>query len=146
VSNATSASTAVDTVNFGSGIATVTDHLAYWAVASASSTNTNGNLLALTGTLHGEILAFSSSVANTAGALGAAANVSAAANLDQAVFLAESPTANTVTWFQYNGATYVEDSGANPTANGTAGAELVKITGTVDLSHATIGGGHLTFA
>ncbi len=146
VSNATSALTAVDKVNFGSGIATVTDHLAYWAVASASSTNTNGNLLALTGTLHGEILAFSSSVANTAGALGAAANVSAAANLDQAVFLAEAATANTVTWFQYNGATYVEDSGANPTANGTAGAELVKITGTVDLSHATIGGGHLTFA
>ena len=146
VSNASSAATVVDTVNFGSGIATVTDHLAYWAVASASSTNTDGNLLALAGTLHGEILAFSSSIANTPGALGAAANVSAAANLDQAVFLAESAAANTVTWFQFSGATYIEDSEVNPTANGTAGAELVKITGTVDLSHATIGSGHLTFA
>ena len=146
VSNAPSAAAVVDTVNFGSGIATVTDHLAYWAVASASSTNTDGNLLALTGTLHGEILAFSSAVANTAGALGAAANVTAAANLDQAVFLAESAAANTVAWFQFEGNTYIEDSGTNPTANGTAGAELVKITGTVDLSHATIGSGHLTFA
>jgi S-layer protein len=146
VSNATLASTIVDTVNFGSGIATVTDHLAYWAAATATSANTNGNLLALAGTLHGEILAFSSSVANTAGELGAAFDVSAAMNLDQAVFLAQSKTANTVSWFQYSGATYIEDSGTNPTANGTAGAELVKITGTVDLSHATIGSGHLTFA
>ena len=54
--------------------------------------------------------------------------------------------ANTVAWFQFEGNTYIEDSGTNPTANGTAGAELVKITGTVDLSHATIGSGHLTFA
>ncbi len=148
VSNAPSAAMVVDRVNFGSGIATVTDHLAYQAVAGASSSNTDGNLLALAGTLHGEILAFSSAVANTAGALGAAANVTAAANLDQAVFLVEeaAAAANTVAWFQFEGNTYIEDSGTNPTANGTAGAELVKITGTVDLSHATIGGGHLTFA
>ena len=55
VSNAPSPAAVVDTVNFGSGIAIVTDHLAYQAVASASTSNTDGNLLALTGTLHGEI-------------------------------------------------------------------------------------------
>jgi hypothetical protein len=138
------ASTVLDTVNFGSGIATVTDNLAYQATATASSSNTDGNLLGLGGTLHGEILAFSLAVANAPGALGAAANVSAAQNLDQAVFLAELAPANTVTWFQYKGNTYIEDSGLTPSS--TAGAELVKITGTVDLSHATIGSGHLTFA
>jgi S-layer protein len=146
VTNTGVAATVLDTVNFGSGIATVTDNLAYQAIASASSANTDGNLLALGGALHGEILAFSSAVANPASALGAAANVSAAANLDQAVFLAESPAANTVTWFQYKGATYIEDSGLTPTS--TAGAEVVQITGMVDLSHTTISGGgaHLTFA
>jgi S-layer protein len=146
VTSTGAAATVVDTVNFGSGIATVTDNLAYDAVASATSSNANGNLLALGGTLHAEILAFSAAVVNTAGALGLATNVSAAGTFDQAVFIAESATANTVTWFHYGTATYIEDSGTNPTANGTAGAELVKIVGTVDLSHATIGGGHLTFA
>jgi S-layer protein len=143
VSNTTAASTVVDTVNFGAGVATVTDNLAYFAPASATSNNTNGNLLTLNAAPHGEILAFSSLIANT-GALGSATSVSLATNFDQAVHFAESPTANTVTWFQYNGNTYIEDSGATPTS--TAGAEVVKITGTVDLSHATIASGHLTFA
>jgi hypothetical protein len=144
VTGAGAASTIVDTVNFGAGIATVTDLLAYDAVASTTSSNLNGNLLALTGALHAEILAFSAGVVNAAGALGAATSVASAQTFDQAVFLAESATANTVTWFQYGGATYIEDSGATPTS--TAGADLVKITGTVDLSHATIANGHLTFA
>ncbi len=138
VSNASLATTFNDIVNFGSGIAAVTDNLAY----SATSTTT-GNLLELTGTLHAEILAFSSGIANTPGALGAATAVTAT-TLSQAVSLAESATANTVTWFQYNGNTYIENSGSTPTS--TAGAEVVQITGTVDLSHATIASGHLTFA
>ena len=83
VSNASSAATFVDTVNFGSGIATVTDNLAY----SATSTTT-GNLLELTGTLHGEILAFSTAIANTTSTLGAATSVTAT-TLSQAVSLAE---------------------------------------------------------
>ncbi|MGA8169378.1 MAG: DUF4214 domain-containing protein [Methylocystis sp.] len=139
------ASTVLDTVNFGSGIATVTDEIAYDVVASTTSHNTNGNLLALTGTLHAETLGFSASIANPAGALGAAANVSAAQTFDQAVFLAEQGVAaNTVVWFQYGGATYIEDTGATPTT--TADAEVVKLVGAVDLSHATIANGHLTFA
>ena len=144
VTNAASAAGVVDTVNFGAGIATVTDNLTYQAVATTTSANTNGNLLALNGAPHGEILAFSSGVANAAGALGAATSVSLAQTFDQAVHYAELATANTVTWFQYGGNTYIEDSGSTPTS--TAGAEVVKITGTVDLSHATIASGHLTFA
>jgi S-layer protein len=147
MANATSAATVVDTVNFGSGIATVTDNLTYQAVASATSANTNGNLLALTGALHGEILAFAHPIANPAGALGAlsSATILAAQTFDQAVFLAESTTANTVTWFVYANNTYIEDSGANPATTQTA--EVVKIAGIVDLSHATItASGQLTFA
>ena len=124
----------------------MSDNLAYFAVATTTSANTNGNLLALNGALHAEILAFSNPIANAAGALGGATSVASAQTFDQAVHYAESATANTVTWFQYGGNTYIEDSGANPGANGTAGAEVVKITGTVDLSHATIASGHLTFA
>ncbi len=142
VNNATSAAAVVDTVNFGSGIATVTDNLAYFATATSTTT---GNLLELTGTLHAEILAFSTPIANTTSALGAATAVTAT-TLNQAVSLAESATANTVTWFKYGGNTYIEDSGTNPGVNGTAGAEVVQITGTVDLSHATIASGHLIFA
>ena len=72
VSNASSATTFNDTVNFGSGIATVTDSLVF----SATSTTT-GNLLDLTGTLHGEILGFSANIANTTGTLGTATTVTA---------------------------------------------------------------------
>jgi hypothetical protein len=145
VTNAPSATGVVDTVNFGSGIATVTDNLTYQVVATTTSAATNGNLLALNSAPHGEILVFSSGVANAAGALGAAANVSVAQTFDQAVHYAESATANTVTWFQYGGNTYIEDSGATPSS--TAGAEVVKITGIVDLTQATIASnGHITFA
>ena len=105
VSNASLATTFNDTVNFGSGIATVTDSLVF----SATSTTT-GNLLDLTGTLHGEILGFSAGIANTTSTLGAATTVTAT-NLSQAVSSAESHTANTVTWFQYGGNTYIENSG-----------------------------------
>jgi hypothetical protein len=138
VFNATSAAPFFDTVNFGSGIATVNDYLAY---------NTTGNLLALNGAPHGDILVFTNPIANPAGALGApsiSSILSSAQNLDQAVHAAQSPTANTVTWFQYGGNTYIEDSGSTPTS--TVGAEVVKITGIVDLSNATFAGGHLTFA
>ncbi len=136
VANATSSSTFVDTVYFGSGIATVTDNLLY----SATSTIT-GNVLELTGTLHGEILAFSNPIVNTT--LGSMTTVTAT-TLSQAVSLAEASTANTVTWFQYGGNTYIENSGSTPTS--TAGAEVVQITGTVDLSHATIANHQITFA
>ncbi len=138
VSNASLATTFNDTVNFGSGIATVNDSLVF----SATSTTT-GNLLDLTGTLHGEILGFSAGIANTTSTLGAATTVTAT-NLSQAVSSAESHTANTVTWFQYGGNTYIENSGSTPTS--TATAEVVQITGTVDLSGTTIAHGHLTFA
>ncbi len=141
VSNASLATTFNDIVNFGSGIATVTDSLVF----SATSTTT-GNLLDLTGTLHAEMLAFSAPIVNTTATLGAATAVTAT-SLSQAVSQAESGTANTVTWFQYGQNTYIEDSGTNPSANGTAGAEIVQITGTgVDLSVTTIAHGHLIFA
>ena len=126
VNNATSAATFNDTVNFGSGIATVTDNLLY----SATSTTT-GNLLELTGTLHGEILAFSNPIVNTT--LGSITTVTAT-SLSQAVSQAESAVANvanTVTWFQYANNTYIENSGATPIS--TASAEVVEITGLVHL-------------
>ena len=136
-----------DAVTFGSGSATVTDNLTYQAVASATSANTNGNVLTLNGSLHGETLSFGNVVAGT-GTLGTATSVAAAQTFDQAVFAAAGTGAGAVTWFQYGGNTYIETVAA---AGTTTSADLVKIAGAVDLSHTAItagvaGVGHLTFA
>jgi hypothetical protein len=130
------------TVTFGNtGVATVTDLLHYNA-------NTAADYLTLGGHLSGNTLAFAAPVAFASGTttLGAATTLPSGSTgsltFAQLVSGAESHTANTVTWFQFGGSTYVVDSGA---ATGTttpattlAGAELVKIAGTVDLSHATL--------
>jgi hypothetical protein len=134
-----------DSVTLGSGAATVVDGLKYIAVASGASTNTDGNLLSLHGTLTANLLKFSTG-STASGALGAAADVSAAGNLDQAVFLADSGTANAISWFQYGGNTYVEHAGA---AAGTADDKVVELTGVIDLSAATVttgANGSLLFA
>jgi S-layer protein len=134
-----------DSVTFGTGVGTVVDGLKYVAPASLVSANANGNLLILGGTLHGNLLKLGT-IANISGTLGAATNVAAAANLDQAVFIGESASANTVTWFQFGGNTYVEYSGA---AAGTADDKVVQLTGVVDLTTATIttgASGSLQFA
>jgi S-layer protein len=143
ISDAGGPQTVVDTVNFGSGIAKVTDNLSYGAAAGANTSNANGNILVLGGALHGEILAFAA-IANAAGPLGAAVSVSGASNFDQAVHYGEAATINTVTWFQYGGNTYIENSGL--TAGSAITAEVVKITGLIDLSHATGAATGVTFA
>lgn len=141
----------VSTVTFGSGTATVADYLAYNVTATPTSSATNGDLLVLNGSLTGNSVTFGTapgysdtvSFSGTTGtALGTATSVSTAQTFDQAVYHALSATANTVTWFQYGGNTYVEDSGplvgSGTSVTTTATAEVVKITGTVDLSHATV--------
>ncbi len=60
-------------------------------------------------------------------------DVSTAANLAAAVGLADA-TANAVTWFQYGGDTYLVAAGA--TASATTDDEVVKLTGTIDLTDA----------
>jgi hypothetical protein len=131
-------------VNLGTGTATVNDALTYNETATAGSSFTDGNLLSLGGTLHGNAVNFGVALANAAGALGAATSVATATTFDQAVFHADSATANTATWFQYGGNTYVENSGA--TGGDTADAIVVKVAGVVDLSHAVVAGTHITFA
>jgi len=133
-------------VTFGSGVSTVTDSITYQAVASAVSANTTGNLLQLNGTLTHEVVKFGTLVNNTA--LGTATSVAAAQTFDQAVFLAESATANTVTWFTYAGNTYIENSGATVGAGNSTDNVIIKLSGVVDLSHATAvaASGTITFA
>ncbi|MGF6837636.1 hypothetical protein QF001_001503 [Paraburkholderia youngii] len=142
----------IDTVTFGTGTATITDNLAYGVASGNQTAATNGDMLTLSGTLHGNTLAFGAAIVNT-GALGAATSVAAAQTFDQAVFLALGGTAggaasttttlaaNHVDWFQYGGNTYVVDSGAAAAGAGAAAtANVVKIAGLVDLSHATVDG------
>ncbi|MGA7776628.1 MAG: DUF4214 domain-containing protein [Paraburkholderia sp.] len=131
-------------VTFGSGVATVNDSLHFGSGVA--------DYLTLGGTLSGNTLAFTGvTVANAAGALGVATALPSGAGAGTLTFAqivgdAQSATAHTVTWFQFGGNTYVEESGSG-SGSGTATAELVKIAGTVDLSHATVtAAGALHFA
>ena len=140
-----SAQTDVVTVNGGAGNDALTSNLTYQAVGGAATANTNGNFVFFADAATGDSLVFGT-VANATGTFGAKANVGAAATFDQAVFLAENAAANTVSWFQYAGNTYVENSGA---AAGTADNIVIKLTGIVDLTNAAIvtgAAGTVTFA
>lgn len=118
------------TVTFGTGAATINDGLLY----------NGGNMLVLSGSTHGNTLVLSGAVLGSTATLGTAADVSGQ-TFAGALTAASSATTGGVTWFQAGGNTYVEVAGA---AHATA--ELVKITGNVDLSHATLDAGGLHFA
>jgi len=123
------------TVKGGAGADTLVSALAYGQVATAASSSTLGNYVSFADAASTDILKFGT-VANATGALGAKANVAAAATFDQAVFLADNgAAANTVTWFQYGGNTYVENVG---TIGNTADNVVIKLTGLVDLSNASV--------
>lgn len=73
----------------------------------------------------------------------AAVNVSTATTLQSALDLAAAGAGGSVSWFTYGGNTYVvEDNGAGATFG--SGDVVVKLNGTVDLSHSTISGGIVT--
>lgn len=140
---ATSAATVhsvTDTVTFGSGTATVNDLLTFNDTVTNTSNVTDGNYLVLNSAAHGNQVALGSAAATF---VTTAVNVSSAQTLDQALVLAESATHNAIQWFTAGNNTYIVDSGA---AAGSADNFVVKIAGTVDLSHATLSGHTLTFA
>jgi S-layer protein len=160
--SANAATSDIVTVNLVSGAgATVTDHLLYGSAAGNQTASTTYDLLVLGGATHGNTVAFSAAIATAPGALGTATSVASAQTFDQAVFVALGGTmggsasttttqaVNTVDWFQYGGNTYIVDAGTTaPGAGAAATAEVVKIAGAVDLSHATINtlGAGITFA
>lgn len=122
----------VVTVNGGVGSDTLQSTLAYGQIANAASGATNGNFVVFDATSR-DALKFGT-VANASGALGAKVDVSTAQNFDQAVYAAFSNTDNLVTWFQFGGNTYIENSGATNTSTSV----IVEIVGLVDLSGATV--------
>lgn len=134
------------TITGGAGVKTVVDALAYGIAASATSSGTTGDYVAFNGAKSLDVLSFAT-VSNTSGALGAKTSIGAAATFDQAVFAAESANATTVTWFQYGGNTYVENSGL-AAAGTTTDNIIIKLVGLVDLSAATVAGaaGTITLA
>ena len=149
------------TVTLGTGTATVTDNLLYASAAGNQTASTTYDLVSLGGTLHANTLAFAAAIATAPGALGAATSVASAQTFDQAVFVALGGTmggapstttthaVNTVDWFQYAGNTYIVDAGSvAPGVGAAVNAQVVKIAGVVDLSHATIhaAGTGITFA
>lgn len=114
--------TGIDTITVGSGQANITDYLQLQG-------NANGNILEIDGNLNNAALSFGPVYSFPA--LGAASSVSGAQTLDQAInqFLGKT------TWFQYGGNTYIEEGGGT-----YANSQVVKLAGTVDLSHATVSG------
>ena len=127
----------VVTVNGGAGADTLMSTLAYGQVATATSSSTLGNYVSFADAASTDVLKFGT-VTNATGALGAKANVAAAATFDQAIFLAEAGAADTVTWFQYGGNTYVESSGTTFGPGNSADNVVIKLTGLVDLSNASV--------
>lgn len=126
----------VTSVTGGAGVDTVESQLTYQAVATTTSSATDGNYVLFADAASGDIISFATAgIANATGAFGAKANIGTAATFDQAVLAAESAAANTATWFQYGGDTYVQSSGA---IAGTADNVVIKLTGLVDLSTAAI--------
>lgn len=77
---------------------------------------------------------------NTAGTLGTAVTLATTVtNIDQAIAQAAmTDTANEVSWFQYGNNTYIVANDA--TAGFAAGDLVVKLTGLIDLSNATLDG------
>jgi S-layer protein len=74
-----------------------------------------------------------------------AVNVSTATTLQSALDLAAAGAGGSVNWFTYGGNTYVvEDNGAGATFGN--GDIVIKLNGTVDLSHSAISGGIVTIA
>ncbi|MEX3790522.1 beta strand repeat-containing protein [Paraburkholderia sp. BR14374] len=127
-------------VTFGSGSDTVTDKLLF----GTGTDTAHANVLTLSGHLSGNDVTFANAASITqSGALGSAFSFSGQttsnltfAQLVQLAAGGASATANTVSWFQFGGNTYVVDTGATPTT--TAQDQVIKIAGNVDLSHATI--------
>ncbi|QJY31500.1 hypothetical protein HND92_03225 [Diaphorobacter sp. JS3050] len=127
----------VTSVTGGAGVDTLESNLTYQAVATATSSATDGNYVLFADAASKDVISFATlTFANASGAFGAKANIGAAATFDQAVLAAEGTfAANTVSWFQYGGDTYVANSGA---AAGTADNVVIKLTGLVDLSAAVL--------
>lgn len=127
----------VTIVTGGAGVDVLESKLTYQAVATATSSATDGNYVLFADAASKDVISFATAgITNAAGAFGAKANIGTAATFDQAVLAAEGTfAAATVSWFQYGGDTYVANSGA---LAGTADNFVIKLTGLVDLSTAAI--------
>jgi len=160
----------VVTVTGGTGADTLVAQATYQSVATASSAATTGSYTLFADATTGDKIQFAAT-ANAAGALGAKTSVSAASTFDQAVYIATgsggtSAATGTITWFQYGGNTYIVDQvkvtsetivgtyagsyiDTGTAGNSTANDIVVKLTGLVDLSTATItngSNGYITLA
>jgi len=133
----------VTSVTGGAGVDTLESKLTYQAVATASSSATDGNYVLFADAASGDIISFATAtIANATGAFGAKANIGTAATFDQAVFAAEAAAGaiNTATWFQYGGDTYVMSTGATIGAGNSTDNVVIKLAGLVDLSTAAVNG------
>lgn len=127
------------TVTGGAGNDTIDVTLA----VATGTTEATSVLTTVTDAAAGDIIKFAAGASGafetTKVALGASVT-----NLDLALAAAVT-TANDVSWFQYGNNTYVvADLNGSGTFN--AGDAVVKLTGLVDLSHATLSGAELTLA
>ncbi len=157
----TGTATANDTISGGAGADTLVYNggLDVFTGGAGADTFTVGAIgtkalyLTVTDATAGDIfgLAGATTVTSTQAAMGAKITLGAAATLDQYLDSAAAGDGTTgtganITWFQFGGDTYiVVDNGAG--ASFTSGADaVIKLTGAVDLSTATLAGEVLTLA
>jgi hypothetical protein len=118
------------------GVAGTVDLSGFHAGMSVAASSV-GSIVNLAGAGTGDKVSFGVSTGQTAGALGAAANVTAATSVENAVGLAAAAATATheVVWFKMGSDSYfVGDT--NASASYTAADTIVKVVGVTDLSHA----------
>ncbi|WP_429559268.1 DUF4214 domain-containing protein [Paraburkholderia youngii] len=140
------AGSGVNTITVGSGLNTVTTGANAGTVVNVAASVAATTYTTVTDfSTKGEAIHFA-----TGGATALGSNITA--NLDASTstfkdyvnYAVEHTAQHSVSWFTYNGNTYVVDNESHGATGFTAGSDtVVKLSGTVDLTHATVTGGSL---
>jgi S-layer protein len=147
--NHITAGTGVDSITVGGGLNTVTTGGgADTVIISAAGANGNIYTTITDFTTKGETLTLPDATALTLGTNLTGTLGTTAVFQDYLNAAVKTAAAHQIDWFQWNGDTYVVDAVDGGTATSfTNGTDVVvKLTGTVDLTHATLGTGTIVHA
>ncbi|ADG19417.1 hypothetical protein BC1002_5491 [Paraburkholderia atlantica] len=145
------AGSGVNDITVGSGLNTVTTGAnAATTVTIAAGVNATTYTTLTDFSTKGETISFTGAAAN---ALTLGSNITSSLDASTSTFkdfvnyAVENTAAHTVSWFTFGGNTYVVENESHGATGFTAGQDtVVKLSGTVDLSHATVGNGTLVHA
>ena len=139
------AGSGANTISVGSGLNTVTT-----GANAATVLNVAASVAATTYTTvtdfstKGESIHFAGAAATLGSNITSNLDASTSTFKDYVNYAVEHTAQHSVSWFTYNGNTYVVDNESNAATGFTANVDtVVKLSGTVDLTHATVSGNSL---